>query len=103
MKLSFEMKKKCPEIICGMDITGDEDNFKKFYELKDTMLKVENLKKEYSLNILWILHCVESIKTRNQNLIDGFLMKSKRFRHSIKLYKYIGLIDKLKEKKNVWK
>ena len=26
MKLSFEMKKKCPEIICGMDITGDEDN-----------------------------------------------------------------------------
>ena len=51
MKLSFEMKKKCPEIICGMDITGDEDNFKKFYELKDTMLKVENLKKEYSLNI----------------------------------------------------
>ena len=99
MKLSFEMKKKCPEIICGMDITGDEDNFKTFYELKDTMLKVENLKKEYSLNIPQILHCGESIKTRNENLIDGFLMKSKRFGHSINLYKYIGLIDKLKEKK----
>ena len=103
MKLSFEMKKKCPEIICGMYLTGDEDNFKTFNELKDTMLKVENLKKEYSLNILWILHCVESIKTRNQNLIDGFLMKSKRFGHSINLYKYIELIDKLKEKKYVWK
>ena len=51
MKLSFEMKKKCPEIICEMYLTGDEDNFKTFYELKDTMLKVENLKKEYSLNI----------------------------------------------------
>ena len=25
MNLSFEIKKKCPEIICGMDITGDED------------------------------------------------------------------------------
>ena len=46
MNLSFEIKKKCSEIICGMDITGDEDNFKTFYELKDTMIKIENLKKE---------------------------------------------------------
>ena len=30
-------------------------------------------------------------------------MKSKRFGHSINLYKYIELIDKLKEKKYVWK
>ena len=29
-----------------MDITGDEDNFKTFYELKDIMIKIENLKKE---------------------------------------------------------
>ena len=34
-----------------------------------------------------------------KNLIDIYLMKSKRFGHGINLYKYLGLLDKIKEKK----
>ena len=99
MKLSFELKKKYPDIICGMDLSGDEDHFKTFYELKNVLLKANDLRKEYSLYLPWILHCGESIRFRNQNLIDGYLLESKRFGHGINLYKYLGLIDKFKEKK----
>ena len=69
------------------------------YELKNVLLKANDLRKEYSLYLPWILHCGESIRVRNQNLIDGYLLESKRFGHGINLYKYLGLLDKIKEKK----
>ena len=54
MRLSFELKKKYPDIICGMDLSGDEDHFKTFYELKNVLLKANDLRKEYSLYLSYL-------------------------------------------------
>lgn len=46
----------------------------------------------------WILHCGESIKGKNYNLVDGMLIESKRFGHCINLFKLGNLHEYVKKK-----
>jgi len=98
MRTAFELKKKYPDLIVAMDLDGDEDKSPTFEKLASTMLKAEELKKEFQVDIPWILHCGESLKVTQQNPIDGYLMNAKRFGHGINLYKHSYLLPKLKEK-----
>jgi len=99
IKLAFDLKKRYPDLIIGMDLDGNEDVFPKFEALSSVMLQAEDLKKEYNVELPWILHCGESLDVNNQNLIDGHLLNSKRLGHGINLFKHSYLMDILKEKK----
>ena len=92
IKKAMAIKKKYPDLICGMDLSGNENNFRTFQDLRSVMLTNDDP------DIPWILHCGESIKGKNFNLVDGFLINSKRFGHCINLFKMGNLIEYVKNK-----
>ena len=95
IKKSLELKKKYPDLVCGIDLCGDEDNFKSLYDLKEIILS------HNESELPWILHCGETIKAKNQNLIDGVLFKAKRLGHCINLFKLGDLYEHVKDKEIV--
>jgi adenosine deaminase CECR1 len=92
IKKAMALKKKYPDLICGMDLSGNENNFRTFQDLRSVMLTNDDQ------DLPWILHCGESIKGKNFNLVDGFLINSKRFGHCINLFKMGNLIEYVKKK-----
>ena len=44
----------------------------------------------------WILHCGETIRAQNLNLVDGCLLKAKRFGHVLNLFKLGNLFEYVK-------
>ena len=89
---SIFLRAKYPDLICGIDFSGDENNFRSFKDLTPVMLKnTDN-------NLPWILHCGETIKAKNYNLIDGLLLNTKRLGHCINLFKFGYLYEKIKNK-----
>ena len=95
INLSMKLKKKYPEIICAVDLAGDENHFRSLEELIPVMLK------NTDPNLPFILHCGESLKAQNYNLIDGLLLNTKRFGHCINLFKLGKLYETIKNKKIV--
>ena len=92
---SMELKQKYPEIICAIDLSGDEDHFRSLENLTPVMLK------NTDPNLPYILHCGESLKSQNYNIIDGVLLNTKRFGHCINLFKLGNLCEYIKNKKIV--
>ena len=89
---SIELRRKYPDLICGIDLGGDENNFRTFQDLTPVMLNNNDPE------LPWILHCGESIRALNYNLVDGFLNNAKRFGHVINLFKLGNLWEILKSK-----
>ena len=95
IKSSIELRQLYPDIICGIDLNGDEDNFRSFQDLTPVM------KENTDKNLPWILHCGETIRAKNLNLIDGILFDSKRLGHCINLFKLGTLFELVKNKQIV--
>jgi adenosine deaminase CECR1 len=91
---SIFLKKKYPELICGLDLSGNEDKFRNFLDLTPVMLN--NNEPE----LPWLLHCGETIKGSNYNLVDGILNKAKRLGHVVNLFK-LGNLWKYVQKNNI--
>ena len=92
---SIKLREKYPDLICGIDLSGDEDHFRTFQELTPVMLT------NTDPNLPWILHCGESLKAKNYNLIDGLLVNAKRFGHCINFFKIGNLVELIKSKNMV--
>ena len=91
---SISLRNKYPDIICGIDISGDENNFRTFQDLTPVMLK--NTDKD----LPWILHCGETIKCKNYNILDALLNNAVRFGHVINLFK-LGTLEEIIKMKNI--
>ena len=87
---SIALKNKYPDLICGLDLSGNEDKFRNFQELTPVMLNNNDP------GLPWILHCGETIKGKNYNLIDGVLNKAKRLGHVVNLFKLGNLWEYVK-------
>ena len=94
IKKSILLKEKYPDLICGIDLSGDENNFRTFQDLAHVMVYND------CKDLPWILHCGESIKGKNYNLVDGLLIDSKRFGHCINLFK-LGILDEYVKNKGI--
>ena len=92
IKNSILLKQKYPDLICGIDLSGDENNFRTFQNLSKVMVYND------CKGLPWILHCGETIKGKNYNLVDGMLIDSKRFGHCINLFKLGNLQEYVKNK-----
>ena len=95
INLAMELKQKYPDLICAVDLSGDEDHFRSLEDLTPVLLK------NTDPNLPYILHCGESLRAENYNLIDGLLINIKRFGHCINLFKLGKLGEILKNKKMV--
>ena len=95
IKRALELKKKYSNLVCGIDLCGDEDNFMSLHNLKEVIFLNNDP------DLPWIFHCGETVKAKNQNLIDGVLFKAKRLGHCINLFKLGTLFDNVKKKKIV--
>ena len=93
IKKTIALRKKYPDIICGIDLSGDENNFRSFQELTPVMLENNDD------DLPWILHCGETIRANNLNLVDGYLLNAKRLGHVLNLFKLGNLIELVKKKK----
>ena len=67
IKSSFEWKKNYPDLIYGIYLNSDEENFPSFNNLKDLLLPVEKMRKEHSIYLPWILDCGESLRYKTEN------------------------------------
>ena len=92
IKSSISLRAKYPDLICGIDLGGDEDHFRTFHDLTPLMIK------NTDPNLPWILHCGESLKAKNYNFIDGILLNAKRLGHCINLFKLGNLYEQVKNK-----
>ena len=88
---SLELKKKYPELICAIDLSGDEDHFRSLENLTPILLK------NTESNLPYIFHCGETLNAQNFNLIDGALLNAKRFGHCINLFKLGNLSEYIKK------
>jgi len=96
MKMAYDLKQKYPTLICGIDFDGDENNFRRFYNLSQIILSTQaEMQKSYRFNLPLIIHCGESIIQANENPIDGFLLKPIRVGHGINFIKFPILLSKL--------
>ena len=87
---ALALKNKYPDLISGIDLCGDEDNFKSLHELNEVILANNNP------DLPWIIHCGETIKEKNHNLVDGVLFRAKRLGHCINLFKLGTLFSHVK-------
>lgn len=92
IKESIILRKKYPDLICGIDLSGDENNFRTFQELAPVMYKNDDQ------DLPWILHCGETLRAKNYNLVDGTLINAKRFGHCINLFKLGNLFECIRAK-----
>ena len=92
IKETIFLRKKYPDLICGIDLSGDENKFRTFQDLGPVMSKNDDQ------DLPWILHCGETLRAKNYNLVDGILIKAKRFGHCINLFKLGNLFERIKEK-----
>ena len=67
IKSSFEWKKNYPDLIYGIYLNSDEENFPSFNNLKDLLLPAEKMRKEHSIYLPWILDCGESLRYKTEN------------------------------------
>lgn len=89
---AIELKENYPDLICGIDFYGDEDNERSIQNLEKVMIN------NNCPELPWILHCGESLKGKNYNLVDGAVMNSKRFGHCLNLFKMGTLYEYVKNK-----
>ena len=76
--------------IIGYDLVNEEDASRSLLEYS------EYLKKYRSRDFNLYLHAGESLNTKNYNLVDAYLLKSKRVGHGYNLYMFPNLLEKYK-------
>lgn len=82
------------DFVLGMDLINEEDKSRPLIEYASLLLEIRN---KYP-NFNYYLHCGESINTRNDNLIDAYLLDAKRVGHGTNLYRYPDLLKKYADK-----
>ena len=91
---TIELRQKYPDLICGIDLTGDENNFRTFQDLAPAMSTNNDE------GLPWILHCGETIRAKNYNLVDALLLNIKRIGHCLNLFK-LGVLHEFVKKKQL--
>lgn len=74
--------------VVGFDLINEEDTSRSLKEYAPMLLKLS----EHYPDFHFFLHCGESLDSRNDNLIDAYLLGSKRVGHGMNLYRYPDLL-----------
>lgn len=92
-KLQKEIKDNGYDFIIGYDLVNEEDSSRQLSEFAPL------IKGYRTKDFNFYLHAGESLSLQNKNLIDAYLLKSKRVGHALNLYMYPKLEEKFKKEK----
>lgn len=102
MKQCIAIKKKFPQLICGFDCVGQEDNSRTLADLTPLLFWFKKQCAEVGVDIPFFFHageCLGDGNSTDNNLFDAILLGTRRIGHGYSLFKHPLLIDMVKEKK----
>ena len=102
MNQCIRAKKVYPELICGFDLAGQEDQGRPLVDVFPILLWFQEHCKEEGLAIPFFFHageCLGDGDATDHNLFDAIMLGTRRIGHGFSLYKHPLLIDLAKEKK----
>ena len=102
MKQCIQVKKMYPELICGFDLAGQEDQGRPLVDVLPVLLWFRKRCEEEGLEIPFFFHageCLGDGDSTDSNLFDAILLGTRRIGHAFSLYKHPLLIDLAKERK----
>lgn len=102
MKIAIEMKRKFPQLICGFDCVGQEDNGRTLEDLVPLLFWFKKQCAEAGVDLPFFFHageCLGDGDGTDNNLFDAILLGTRRIGHGYSLFKHPLLIDMVKEKK----
>ncbi|RAO68954.1 uncharacterized protein BHQ10_004966 [Talaromyces amestolkiae] len=95
-------KHEYPDIICGFDLVGQEDNGRTLVDLVPLLFWFRKVCAEEGVEIPFFFHageCLGDGDETDKNLYDAILLGTRRIGHGYSLYKHPLLINLVKEKK----
>jgi adenosine deaminase CECR1 len=102
MKQCIIAKKAYPDMVCGFDLVGQEDNGRPLVDLIPILFWFRKLCAEEQVEVPFFFHageCLGDGDETDHNLFDAILLGTRRIGHGYSLYKHPLLIDLVKEKK----
>ncbi|KAK5938249.1 hypothetical protein PMZ80_009219 [Knufia obscura] len=102
MKQCIAIKKKFPQLICGFDCVGQEDNGRTLADLTPLLFWFKKQCAEAGVDIPFFFHageCLGDGNSTDNNLYDAILLGTRRIGHGYSMFKHPLLIDMVKEKK----
>lgn len=74
--------------VVGFDLINEEDTSRSLNEYAEMLIELKKKHPDFG----YFLHCGESLNSKNDNLIDAYLLGSKRVGHGMNLYRYPDLL-----------
>ncbi|CAF9927810.1 MAG: hypothetical protein GOMPHAMPRED_004497 [Gomphillus americanus] len=102
MEECIRIKKLFPQLICGFDCVGQEDDGRTLADLTPLLFWFKKKCYEADVDIPFFFHAGECLGDGNEtdnNLFDAILLGTRRIGHGYSLYKHPLLIEMVKEKK----
>lgn len=102
MKQCIIAKKAHPDMVCGFDLVGQEDQGRPLVDLLPVLFWFRKRCAEEGVDIPFFFHageCLGDGDATDHNLFDAILLGTRRIGHGFSLYKHPLLIDLVKEKK----
>ncbi|EFQ97319.1 hypothetical protein MGYG_00359 [Nannizzia gypsea CBS 118893] len=102
MKECILTKLQFPELICGFDLVGREDDGRPLVDMIPVLFWFKKQCAVEGVEIPFMFHageCLGDGDETDSNLYDAILLGSRRIGHAFSLYKHPLLIDLVKEKK----
>lgn len=102
MKRCILAKKVHPDLICGYDLVGQEDQGRPLVDLIPILFWFKKRCVEEGVDIPFFFHageCLGDGDATDHNLFDAVLLGTRRIGHGFSLYKHPLLIDIVKDKK----
>jgi adenosine deaminase CECR1 len=101
MKYCIQGKKLYPDVVCGYDFVGPEDEGRTLHDLTPELIWFQEECAREGVEIPFFFHageCLGDGDETDQNLFDAILFGTRRIGHGFSLYKHPLLIDMVKEK-----
>ncbi|RHZ65834.1 putative CECR1 family adenosine deaminase [Aspergillus thermomutatus] len=102
MKQCIQTKLAFPDVICGFDVVGQEDQGRPLVDLVPVLFWFRKRCVEEGVTIPFFFHageCLGDGDATDHNLFDAILLGTRRIGHGFSLYKHPLLLDLVKEKK----
>ena len=102
MKHCIMAKQTFPDVICGFDLVGQEDQGRPLVEMTPILFWFRKRCVEEGLEIPFFFHageCLGDGDETDNNLFDAILLGTRRIGHGFSLYKHPLLIELTKDKK----
>ncbi|MEM6767413.1 MAG: hypothetical protein AAF655_20910 [Bacteroidota bacterium] len=98
MERAIFLRKKYPDMMKGYDLVGEEDAGHRTGFFAKNWVAIKELEEQYAITLPLYLHNGESNWVTNDNLLDTYLLRSRRIGHGFNLYRFPALWEKLKDR-----